>query len=118
MSVIRYLPLAAGFMLAACSSGGASSPARWSAAAWNGIAPQTIGTQNYSFFAAPLDGQGFKLKLTLATDGLFRVQEEGDNTLPEELRAAAEQAAPEGCRLDTLVLATDGSAEAGYDCQT
>ena len=118
MSVIRYLPLAAGFVLAACASGGAPSSPRWSAAAWNGIAPQTIGTENYSFFAAPLDGQGFKLKLTLATDGLFRVQDEGESTLPEELRAAAEQAAPEGCRLDTLVLAADGSAEAGYDCQT
>lgn len=117
MSVKRYIPLAAGFMLAACASGGASSP-RWSAAAWNGIAPQTIGTENYSFFAAPLDGQGFKLKLTLSTDDLFRMQEAGENTLPEELRAAAEQAAPEGCRLDTLVVAPDGSAEAAYDCQT
>ena len=117
MSVIRYLPAAAGLVLAACASGTGTSTARWSASAWNGIAAQTIGTDNYSFFAAPLDGEGFKLKLTLATDGMFRVQE-GEDTFPEELRAAAEQAAPEGCRLDTLTLAADGSAEAAYDCQT
>lgn len=90
---------------------------KWSASAWNGLAAQTIGTENYSFFAAPLDGEGFKLKLTLATDGAFRIQE-GEDTFPEELRIAAEQAAPEGCRLDTIALAADGSAEASYDCET
>lgn len=117
MSVIRILPLAAGVVLAACASGSGEPTMRWSASSWNGLAPQTIGTQNYSFFAVPQDGQGFKLKLTLVTDGNFRVQE-GEDTLPEELRAAAEQAAPEGCTLDTLTLAADGSAEAAYDCQT
>lgn len=118
MSIIRYLPAAAGFMLAACASGTSAPTMRWSASAWNGIAAQTIGTDNYSFFAAPLDGEGFKLKLTLATDGMFRVQEGEDDTFPEELRAAAEQAAPEGCKLDTLAIAADGSAEAAYDCKT
>lgn len=118
MSVIRYLPVAAGVMLAACASTTDTPTMRWSAAAWNGLAAQTIGTENYSFFAAPLDGQGFKLKLTLATDGAFRIQEEAENTLPEELRAAAEQAAPEGCRLASIEVAPDGSAEAAYDCQT
>ncbi len=118
MSVIRYLPAAAGLVLAACATGTTSPTMRWSASAWNGLAAQTIGTDNYSFFAAPLDGQGFKLKLTLLTDGAFRIQEGDENTLPEELRAAAEEAAPEGCQLDTLVLAADGSAEAAYDCQT
>ncbi len=118
MSVIRYLPVAAGLVLAACASTTDRPAMRWSAGAWNGLAAQTIGTENYSFFAAPLDGQGFKLKLTLATDGAFRIQEEGENTLPEELRAAAEQAAPEGCRLASLAIAPDGSAEASYDCQT
>ncbi|ABI77179.1 putative lipoprotein [Hyphomonas neptunium ATCC 15444] len=117
MSIIRYLPAAAGLVLAACASGTTSPTMRWSASAWNGLAAQTIGTDNYSFFAAPLDGEGFKLKLTLATDGAFRIQE-GEDTFPEELQAAAEQAAPEGCRLDTLTLAADGSAEAAYDCQT
>ncbi len=118
MSVIRYLPVAAGLVLAACASGTGSSPMRWSASAWNGLAAQTIGTENYSFFAAPLDGQGFKLKLTLATDGMFRVQEGEENTLPEELKAAAQKAAPEGCKLAALAIAADGSAEATYDCQT
>ncbi|PKP80587.1 MAG: hypothetical protein CVT79_15015 [Alphaproteobacteria bacterium HGW-Alphaproteobacteria-18] len=118
MSIIRYLPAAAGLVLAACASGTGTPTARWSASSWNGLATQTIGTDNHSFFAAPLDGQGFKLKLTLVTDGMFRVQEGDENTLPEELRAAAEQAAPEGCRLEALVLAPDGSAEAAYDCKT
>ncbi|MFN3609124.1 MAG: hypothetical protein ACK4Y9_08675 [Hyphomonas sp.] len=113
-----FLPLAAGFWLAACASGTSAPKMRWSASSWNGLAAQTIGTDNYSFFAAPLDGEGFKLKLTLLTDGAFRIQEAGENTLPEELKAAAQQAAPEGCRLATLVLAPDGSAEAAYDCQT
>lgn len=117
MSIIRYLPVAVGVVLAACASGTTPPTMRWSASAWNGLAAQTIGTDNYSFFAAPLDGEGFKLKLTLATDGAFRIQE-GEDTFPEELRAAAEQAAPEDCRLDTLTLATDGSAEAAYDCET
>ncbi|MFN4185958.1 MAG: hypothetical protein ACK4M6_14365 [Hyphomonas sp.] len=118
MSIFRYLPLAAGLWLAACASGTSAPTMRWSASSWNGLAAQTIGTDNYSFFAAPLDGQGFKLKLTLVTDGVFRIQEGDENTLPEELKAAARQAAPEGCRLDTLELAPDGSAEAAYDCQT
>ncbi len=118
MSVIRYLPVAAGLGLAACASSTDSSAMRWSASAWNGLAAQTIGTENYSFFAAPLDGQGFKLKLTLATDGMFRVQEGDEKTLPEELQVAAEQAAPEGCQLASLAIAPDGSAEADYDCQT
>ena len=118
MSVIRYLPAAAGLVLAACASGTSTPAMRWNASAWNGLAAQTIGTGNYSFFAAPLDGQGFKLKLTLVTDGAFRIQEGEDNTLPEELEAAARQAAPEGCRLASITLAPDGSAEAAYDCQT
>lgn len=67
--------LAAGlFGLAACTSGGTPT-ARWSASAWDGLAGQTIGTDNYNFFAAPLDGQGFKLKLPLlwtATSGYRR----------------------------------------------
>jgi hypothetical protein len=95
--------------LAAC----VSSP-QWSAESWNGLAPQTIGTKNFNFFAAPLDGQGFKLKLTLATDGNFRVQE-GD-TFPAELEEAARAAAPEGCIYRGLTLLPDGGAEVDYTC--
>jgi len=102
--------------LAACASGNGAPTLRWSASSWNGIAPQTIGTDNYNFFAAPLDGQGFKLKLTLLTDGDFRIQEAGEETFPAELEAAARQAAPEGCQFVSLSIVPDGSAEADYDC--
>jgi len=103
------------FGLAACASGASSPQMKWSASSWNGIAPKTIGTDNYNFFAAPLDGQGFKLKLTLQTDGNFRVLA-GEDTFPAELEQAARDAAPEGCRFVSLALAADGSAEADYDC--
>lgn len=102
--------------LAACASGGGAPQVKWSASSWSGFAPQTIGTQNYNFLAAPLDGQGFKLKLTLATDGNFRVQE-GEDTLPAELEAAARQAAPEGCAFVSLTRTPDGGAEADYKCE-
>jgi hypothetical protein len=98
--------------LAACAS---SPGVKWSASSWNGLAPQTIGTQNFNFFAAPLDGQGFKLKLTLATDGAFRIQE-GEDTLLAELEQAARKAAPEGCTFLALTRTADGGAEAEYDC--
>lgn len=108
--------MAAGLIgLAACASGGGAPQMKWSASSWNGIAPKTIGTDNYNFFAAPMDGQGFKLKLTLLTDGNFRVQE-GEETFPAELEQAARDAAPDGCTFVTLALAADGSAEAAYEC--
>ncbi len=108
--------LAAGLLgLAACASGGGAPQVKWSASSWNGLAPQTLGTDNFNFFAAPLDGQGFKLKLSLVTDGSFRIQE-GEDTLPAELEQAARSAAPEGCTLLALTRTEDGGAEAEYDC--
>ncbi|MDP3459873.1 MAG: hypothetical protein Q8S09_11435 [Hyphomonas sp.] len=108
--------LAAGLLgLAACASGGGAPQVKWSASSWNGLAPQTLGTDNYNFFAAPLDGQGFKLKLSLVTDGSFRIQE-GEDTLPAELEQAARAAAPEGCTFLALTRTEDGGAEAEYDC--
>ena len=91
---------------------------RWSASAWDGLAPQTIGTQNHNFFAAPLGGEGFKLKLTLLTDGDFRIQQAEDETFPAELEEAARLATPQGCRFVALTRTPDGGAEALYDCQT
>jgi hypothetical protein len=108
--------LAAGLLgLAACASGGGAPQVKWSASSWNGLAPQTLGTDNFNFFAAPLDGQGFKLKLSLVTDGSFRIQE-GEDTLPAELEQAARAAAPEGCTFLALTRTEDGGAEAEYDC--
>ncbi len=108
--------LAAGLMgFAACASGGGTPTAKWSASAWDGLAGQTIGTDNYNFFAAPVDGQGFKLKLSLAMDGNFRIQD-GEETLAAELEEAARKAAPEGCTFKALTRTADGGAEAEYDC--
>ncbi len=108
--------LAAGlFGLAACASGGGAPQMKWSASSWNGLAPQTIGTGNFNFFVAPLDGEGFKLKLSLVTDGSFRIQE-GEDTLPAELEQAARAASPEGCTFLALSRTEDGGAEAEYDC--
>lgn len=101
--------------LAACASGGGAPQLKWSASSWNGLAPQTLGTENFNFYAAPLDGQGFKLKLSLLTDGNFRVQE-GEDTLPAELEQAARDAAPEGCAFVSLSPTADGGAEAEYSC--
>lgn len=111
-----YLMAAGLCGLAACASGGGAPQLKWSASSWNGLAPQTIGTDNFNFFAAPLDGQGFKLKLTLLTDGNFRVQD-GESTLPAELEAAAIAAAPEGCTFAGLTQTPDGGAEADYKCE-
>ena len=115
----QILILAAGLGgLAACASGGEAPGLRWSASAWDGLAAQTIGTQNHNFFAAPIGGEGFKLKLTLLTDGDFRVQEGEDETLGAELEEAARRAAPEGCRFVSLTRTADGGAEAAYDCES
>jgi len=116
MTTTTFLAAAGLFGLAACASGVGSPQLKWSASSWNGLAPQTIGTDNFNFFAAPLDGQGFKLKLSLVTDGSFRIQE-GEDTLPAELEAAAREAAPEGCTLVSLTRTEDGGAEADYQCE-
>lgn len=115
----QVIVLAAGLAgLAACASGGEGPGMRWSASAWDGLAAQTIGTQNHNFFAAPIGGEGFRLKLTLLTDGDFRIQEGEDETLPGELEDAARLAAPEGCRFVSLTRTADGGAEADYDCES
>mgnify|MGYP001313495775 CR=1 FL=1 len=85
---------AAALMVAACASGGGSSG--WSASTWNGLAPQNVYGGGYQFFAAPAEGQGFKLKFTLKTDGNFGIASGGaptDEELEEAAKAAAEAAA-------------------------
>lgn len=113
---MRHACLFAGLgLLAACASGGGATGVKWSASSWNGLAPVTIGTENNNFFAAPLDGQGFKLKLSLVTDGSFRIQQ-ADDDFAAELSRAAIRAAPEGCTFVSLERTPDGGAEAAYDC--
>ncbi len=99
-------------MLAACASGGAG----WSASSWNGLDDRLIETRNYQYYAAPMDGQGFKLKFTLKTDGSFRPQAADTPPPQAELEDAARQATPGGCAFVKLDIAADLSAVAEYTC--
>ncbi|KCZ89454.1 hypothetical protein [Hyphomonas johnsonii] len=106
------LPIwATALALGACASSGNS----WSASSWDGLVPQTIGTGGYDFLAAPMTGQGFKLKFTLKTGGDFGVASAGPPP-DADLEAAAIAAAPEGCTFVSLERTPDGGAEATYDC--
>ena len=109
---MRFPFIASALLLGACASSGGS----WSASSWDGLVPQTIGTQNYAFLAAPMAGQGFKLKFTIRTDGSFGVASAGPPS-DAELEEAAIAAAPEGCSFVSLVRTPDGGAEADYDCK-
>jgi hypothetical protein len=105
--------LIAGFVaLGACASGGGG----WSASSWNGLDERLIETRNYQYLAAPMDGQGFKLKFTLKTDGSFRPQAAGAPPPFAELEEAAQAAAPAGCTFLTIEIAADASAVAAYEC--
>lgn len=108
---MKTIALAAAVSLAACTSAGGGS---WSASSWNGLAPKTIGNAGYQYFAVPLDGQGFKLKFTVKTDGNFGVASAPPSD--GDIEAAAREAAPEGCRFVSLERTADGGAEASYDC--
>lgn len=71
------------------------------------------GGGGYSFFASPAEGQGFKLKFSVKTDGTFGVAEAPtEDALVEAARAAA----PEGCNFVSLERSADGGAVADYDC--
>lgn len=97
--------------LSACVSGSGG----WSASMWNGLPDQTVAGGAYSFLASPVEGQGFKLKFTMKTDGSFGVasaEPAGEDVLAEAARAAA----PEGCVFVSLERAPDGGAIADYDC--
>ena len=109
---MRLSYIASAVMLGACASSGGS----WSASSWDGLVPQTIGTQNYAFLAAPMAGQGFKLKFTIKTGGDFSVASAGPPS-DAELEEAAIAAAPEGCTFVSLERTPDGGAEAEYDCK-
>lgn len=99
--------------VSACASDGGP---HWSASSWNGLAPQELDHGQYNYYAAPLDDRGFKLKLTLKTDGLFGGASADDAMSDEALLAVAEQAAPDGCIVTTVSRAPDGSAIADYEC--
>ena len=106
--------LIAAAFVSGCASGGGGSGS-WSASSWNGLAPQNVYGGNYQFFAAPAEGQGFKLKFTVKTDGNFNIASAGPPA-EADLEAAAEAAAPEGCTLVSVERTPDGGAVADYDC--
>ncbi|RAN41181.1 hypothetical protein [Hyphomonas sp. GM-8P] len=113
----RFLKAAAVLTVAAFASGCAAGPSSgsWSASSWNGLAPQNVYGGNYQFYAAPAEGQGFKLKFTVKTDGNFNIASAGPPA-EADLEAAAKAAAPEGCTLASIERTADGGAVADYDC--
>nr|WP_321441668.1 hypothetical protein [uncultured Hyphomonas sp.] len=113
----RFIEAAAVLTVAAFVSGCAAAPSSgsWSASSWNGLAPQNVYGGNYQFFAAPAEGQGFKLKFSVKTDGNFNIASAGPPA-EADLEAAAEAAAPEGCTLVSVERTPDGGALADYDC--
>lgn len=109
---MRYFFVVTGLALAACAS---SAPGTWSASSWNGLAAQTLGNAGYQYYAAPMKGQGFKLKFSVKTNGNFGVSSAGPPS-DDAIEAAARDAAPEGCVFVSLERTADGGAEASYDC--
>lgn len=107
-----YLIAVTVLAVAACASGGNGG---WSASTWNGLAPQNVYAGGYEFYAAPAEGQGFKLKFTLRTDGNFGIASGGAPT-EAELEEAAKAAAPDGCRFISISRTADGGALADYEC--
>lgn len=100
-----------GLSLAACSGTG------WDDRAWMAQSLKTVSSGPYGFAAVPVEG-GFKFRLTIRTDGDFRVAGAGGPVpSPEEVEAAARAAAPEGCTLERVEFdETGASAVAHYDC--
>ena len=108
----RMISAATALAVAACASGGSSSGS-WSASSWNGLAPQNVYGGGYQFYAAPAEGQGFKLKFTVRTDGNFNI---ASTPAEADLEAAARAATPEGCTFVSVERTPDGGALADYDC--
>lgn len=108
---MRTALLPAIVLLAACASGSGG----WSASMWNGLPDQTVVGGNYAFLASPMEGQGFKLKFSVKTDGNFGVAS-AEPASEDALLEAAQAAAPEGCTVITVERTPDGGAVADYDC--
>jgi len=98
-------------LLTACASGSG-----WSASSWSGLPDRTVAGGGYSFFASPVEGQGFKLKFAVKTDGLFGVAG-AESVEDDALTDAARAATPEGCVFVSLDRTEDGGAVADYDCE-
>tara|TARA_X000001316_G_C920221_1_gene34384 strand:+ start:629 stop:952 length:324 start_codon:yes stop_codon:yes gene_type:complete len=106
---MKYVLISAALVLGAC----AASSSGWSASTWNGLPDRTVAGGGYSFFASPAEGQGFKLKFSVKSDGTFGVAEAPTK---DTLLEAAKAATPEGCSFVSLERTPDGGAVADYDC--
>jgi hypothetical protein len=93
-----------------------ATDAMWTTDRWLRQADKDVTSDRWSFSAVPLGEDGFKLRLTLKTDDLFRPSTASVSPEFDDLRAAATKAAPEGCTLRDLEMQPDGSALADYKC--
>lgn len=67
--------------------------------------------------AAPVKGNGFKLKLSISTDQVMSTfRDQPMPPLEESLIEAAKDATPEGCRFKSLEKLEEGGYAAVYDC--
>lgn len=98
-------------LLASCASTGPG----WTPASWAAQGAKTLNQGPYAFSAAPYGEDGFKLTLKLRPSA-FGIQSAGSMPDDEDLRAAAEAAAPEGCSLVSVTRTETGDAIADYDC--
>ena len=106
---MKHVLISAALVLGAC----AASSSGWRASTWNGLPDRTVAGGGYSFFASPAEGQGFKLKFSVKSDGTFGVAEAPTE---DALLEAAKAATPEGCSFVSLERTPDGGAVADYDC--
>jgi hypothetical protein len=111
---ITMLATASALLLAACEtppSGGGGGGTNWS------FGPGYVdigGNKRFGVSYLP-DMQAAMLTFTLVDS--FRAGEEPpEPPVPEEWRAAAEQAAPEGCTVDRLEQVSEEQWRAYYDC--
>ena len=114
MSMHWFAAAAALATAGACATGGSTSG--WTQASWASQAVKSVTQGPYAFSASPYGEDGFKLTLTIRRP-LVSVQS-GVDMIPDDeaLRAAAEAAAPNGCKLKSVARTETGDAVADYDC--
>lgn len=93
-----------------------ASQAAWDADSWLRQDDREVSASGWNFSAAPAGGDGFKLKLSLKTDGLFRPAGADEVATIEDFEAAARAATPEGCAFVRVDFTATPGAMAVYDC--
>ncbi len=94
-----------------------ASQAAWDADSWLRQDQQDVSASGWNFSAAPAGGDGFKLKLSLKTDGFFRPAGADEVSTIEDFEAAARAATPEGCTFVRVDFTATPGAIAVYDCE-